>query len=112
MSGIEILSVVEVVTKYEYFWFIFWFFTASFSTLCALISKTLKDPLKDILKCAVLGASVGAMIGAMIMTFNKKPVAYENHYKVTISDEVNFIEFNNKYEVIDQDGLIYTIRER
>lgn len=33
-------------------------------------------------------------------------------YKVTISDEVNFVEFNNKYEIIDQDGLIYIIKEK
>lgn len=33
-------------------------------------------------------------------------------YKVTISDEVNFVEFDNKYEIIDQDGLIYTIKEK
>lgn len=33
-------------------------------------------------------------------------------YKVTISDEVNFVEFNDKYEIIDQDGLIYTIKEK
>lgn len=36
----------------------------------------------------------------------------EYTYKVTISDEVNFVEFNNKYEIIGQDGLIYTIKER
>ena len=33
-------------------------------------------------------------------------------YKVTISDEVNFVEFNNKYKIINQDGLIYTIKEK
>ena len=33
-------------------------------------------------------------------------------YKVTISDEINFVEFNEKYEIINQDGKIYTIRER
>ena len=36
----------------------------------------------------------------------------EYTYKVTISDEVNFVEFNNKYEIIDQDGFIYTIKEK
>lgn len=36
----------------------------------------------------------------------------EYTYKVTISDEVNFVEFNNKYEIIDKDGLIYTIKEK
>lgn len=39
-------------------------------------------------------------------------LAKEYTYKVTISDEVNFVEFNNKYEIIDKDGLIYTIKER
>ena len=33
-------------------------------------------------------------------------------YKVTISDDVGFNEFNKKYEVVEQEGEIYTIRER
>ena len=33
-------------------------------------------------------------------------------YKVTIDETVSFVEFNEKYEVIDQEGEIYTIRER
>ena len=33
-------------------------------------------------------------------------------YKVTVSEEVNFIEFTDKYEILDQEGKIYTVRER
>ena len=33
-------------------------------------------------------------------------------YQVTISDNVNFNEFNNKYKIISQDGKIYTVEER
>jgi hypothetical protein len=33
-------------------------------------------------------------------------------YEVTISEEVNLIEFNEKYEIIDQRGDIYVIQER
>lgn len=33
-------------------------------------------------------------------------------YKVTISDDVGFNEFNKKYKVVEQEGEIYTIRER
>ena len=33
-------------------------------------------------------------------------------YKVTISDDVSLTEFNEKYEIIEQDGKIYTVRER
>lgn len=51
------------------------------------------------------------VIGMFCMAFVTKGTGkYE--YKVTISDEVNFVEFNNKYEIIDQDGLIYTIKEK
>lgn len=34
------------------------------------------------------------------------------HYQVTISEEVSMAEFYEQYEVIDQEGLIYTITER
>lgn len=33
-------------------------------------------------------------------------------YKVTIDDSVNFNEFSEKYEIVDQEGKIYTIQER
>ena len=36
----------------------------------------------------------------------------EYTYKVTISDKVHLVEFNEKYEIINQEGLIYTIREK
>ena len=37
---------------------------------------------------------------------------YQTRYEVTISDDVNFNEFNSKYEVVEQNGLIYTIVEK
>ena len=37
---------------------------------------------------------------------------YQTRYEVTISDEVNFNEFNSRYEVVEQNGLIYTIVEK
>lgn len=33
-------------------------------------------------------------------------------YEVTISDEVNLTEFNERYEIIEQRGDIYVIEER
>lgn len=33
-------------------------------------------------------------------------------YKVTIDDSVSMDEFLDKYEIIDQEGKIYTIKER
>lgn len=33
-------------------------------------------------------------------------------YKVIISDEVSLNEFYDKYEIVDQEGKIYTIKEK
>ena len=33
-------------------------------------------------------------------------------YKVTVSDEVSMTEFMAKYEILEEDGKIYTVRER
>ena len=33
-------------------------------------------------------------------------------YKVTIDDSVSMNEFLDKYEILDQEGKIYTVRER
>lgn len=42
---------------------------------------------------------------------NKNSIDYVE-YKVIISDEVSMNEFLDKYEIIDQEGKIYTVRER
>lgn len=39
-------------------------------------------------------------------------IEYKYSYEVYINDDVNFKEFNEKYEVVDQRGDIYTIIER
>lgn len=33
-------------------------------------------------------------------------------YKVTVSEEVSLSSFNDKYEIIDQEGKIYTVKEK
>ena len=48
-------------------------------------------------------------ITAGISELNQKP--YEQ-YDVLIGDEVPIKEFNNRYEIIEQRGEIYTIKER
>ena len=36
---------------------------------------------------------------------------YETHYQVTVDDSVSINEFQNKYEIIEVEGKIYTVRE-
>ena len=53
-----------------------------------------------------LGAGFGT---AGITHLSDKPYTV---YKVMIDDDVYFKEFNEKYEIIKQDGLIYEVKEK
>ena len=56
--------------------------------------------------CLVLAFLIGSETNKEM---NKKPYT---EYKVLISDEVSWNEFNERYEVINQEGKIYTIKEK
>lgn len=59
-------------------------------------------------KLGVLSALACSLITGFI---TNKPVEYETHYTVTISDEVNFHEFIQNYEIIKQEDKLFTIRK-
>ena len=115
MNGIEILSSAEVVAA-----------TACNTTACAIafwVCLTFFIGLGIYLSivnydwsCLCLSIVVGVVISLLVLVavcnITEYPVAYENQYKVTIDDNVSMNEFNEKYEVVSQEGKIYTIRER
>ncbi len=56
--------------------------------------------------------SVGSLVlGGWGCTENKDSV-HHIEYKVTIDNSVSMTEFMDKYEIIDQEGKIYTVKER
>ena len=55
-----------------------------------------------LISIALFGAGVGAFA----------PREMIPRYQVIIDDGVEFNEFTNKYKIIKQDGLIYTVEER
>lgn len=57
----------------------------------------------------ILGASIGALIGIVADTII--PYQYETVYDVLIDNDVSMTEFLKHYEIIEQDGLIFTVRE-
>ena len=60
--------------------------------------------------CTALFA-VGIFIMAFSFSSNENSI---NHieYKVIIDDSVSMNEFLDKYEILDQEGRIYTVKER
>ena len=109
MSGVEILSSKIIYNTMFPEWClpvgIILFVCFLFGVYIALFKKL------DIL-CAVCAGIAVFSLGMIICscTENEYDINYIQ-YKVTISDEVSMNEFFDKYEIIDQEGKTYTVRE-
>lgn len=117
MSGVEILS-QEPIYETAFLWWLILIFAGVGLIIGIIIAIThyidykLLD-LSDfaiIFLCTVLGAWTG-MIG-MFMTEYETDTIDHIEYKVTINDSVSMNEFLDKYEILDQEGKIYTVKER
>lgn len=61
---------------------------------------------------ALLTAVLSVLLTSILLWVVNKNTPDVTQYEVTISEEVNLIEFNEKYEIIDQRGDIYIIQEK
>ena len=115
MIGIDILSSSEVVVDAIYPYRGVAIGVMFIIAILGIIGGVWLALKKDFYLFVPLGFSLGIVTGALtgykIDMANKEEI-YQTQYKVTISEEVNFVEFNEKYEIIDQEGKIYTIVEK
>ena len=117
MTGVEILSSAEVVAARAHWnWINFWivigiaFVVASVAGLLFALSE---DDMMAFLAMFIAVFIVGGSISGCVVGMNTgEPTAYETHYKVTIDDSVSMNEFLDKYEIINQEGKIYTVKEK
>ena len=114
MSGVEILASEQVVTGYNLSSLAIASMTFVFVICVGLgIYFAIRD--KDFSAILFFG-SVGVLcslcLGAVVDGITKEPSGYETQYKVIISDETLMNEFYDKYEIIKQEGKIFTVRER
>lgn len=117
MNGVEILAVEKIATAYAFNWTVFWagFFTLIVVAVLALfLTGVFRDAFKynlvmQVLIIIIVGALIaGAFLGIVWIT----PTEYETQYKVTADDSVSIVDFYDKYEVLDQEGKIYTVVEK
>ena len=70
----------------------------------------------NIVKIAIIvGVFVSIMLSVIIAPTYFDKLNNEKHetvYDIIIGDEVRFNDFNEHYEIIDQNGNIYTVREK
>lgn len=108
MTGVEILAAGERATDFELngFTFILIF------TLCIIwgIASGFKD--KEYGLGVLIGGIIGIVAGLLAgILVGVTEIEYYPTYKVTISDEVSMNEFTNRYEILEQEGKIYTVKE-
>ena len=62
----------------------------------------------DVIKMLIISASI-TLIGAISLFIFEVP--YYTSYEVILEDSVSMNEFLDRYEILDQRGQIYTIKE-
>lgn len=109
MTGVEILATGKGATDFEPNSIAFLFVLA----LCVIGGLVIGSRDKEYVFGALVGLLIGTCVGFLVsVVVGIAVVEYYPTYKVTISDEVSMNEFMGKYEILNQDGKIYTIKER
>jgi RsiW-degrading membrane proteinase PrsW (M82 family) len=116
MNGVEILNSEIIYETTSCPWLIALFAGIGFLvslTCCIFYWIDVCFDAKDIaivLVCTLVGAIIG-VVAFLNITHETDTVDYIE-YKVTIDDSVSMNEFLDKYEILDQEGKIYTVKER
>ena len=110
MNGVIILATEEVASGYTFNWLAF---LIAFVVVAPLIlflgwANDVLDELSFYVMLCCVGLAVGVLFGNVCST----PTEYETHYKVSVSNDVSLAEFYEHYEVIEQNGLIFTVKEK
>lgn len=116
MTGVEILTSNEVAIEYAFNWTAFWIvggIALVIITAIGIYSYVNGDCDFGIIPSLfIVGLVSGVLLGSMFGEFTRQPTEYTTEYKVTISDEVSMNEFYEHYKVVNQDGKIFTVREK
>lgn len=116
MNGVEILASSEVVVDSAFNWATFGWTCGGLFALCFVIGIIVcalcQCDWENLIGCALIGLMFGGIFGAGVGSGTSIPLAYETRYKVIVSDEVQMNDFVEKYEILYQEGKIYTVMER
>ena len=116
MIGVEILATEEVAIAWASWNWKGFLLTVELAFFIAIIAGILaggSDGWELGVTIFLIVFIVGsALFGTMVGCSTGEPTEYETQYKVVIDDSVSMNEFTEKYKIIDQEGKIYTVREK
>lgn len=116
MSGVEILA-EEIVYKFQPFNLFFWLgIIASiplFLWICRVAYKSRELDVGLIILSLILVFAISLVCGVVTMAtpLIDRKINYIE-YQVIIDDSVSMNEFLNYYQILGQNGKIYTVKER
>ena len=111
MEGVTILNTIEVMAST-------WGFSIVGLIIAILSLLFLIGIIFSIIKNEVFITSFLSMLVVFdvlisIMCFSSANEYFDHYeYQVIIDDSVSLVEFTEKYEILDQEGLIYTVKEK
>ena len=116
MTGVEILNETQVIAESAFGWTAFWIAGSIILGIIIIIGIVLSiTDGPDLVGCIVLigfGILSGLSFGFIWGMWCETPTKYETHYQVIIDDSVSMNDFLDKYEIIDTEGKIFTVKER
>jgi hypothetical protein len=116
MNGVEVLASNKIIADKAFSWPIFVIALGAVIVLSIIIGFliTVTNNMDwDGLRIGIIVGLLFNWVFAIPFGFIfGTPVAYETQYKVIISDEVQMNCFLEKYDILDQEGRIYTVREK
>lgn len=113
MPGVEILNTtIHYKTALPTWVIIVMVVVIAIPLLIAFIGLIRDDDFLRLLgfTCFIVGAAIAALIGISALKPTDKIDYIE--YEVLVDDSVSFAEFNKKYEIVNQKGKIYIVREK
>lgn len=116
MNGVEILNETQVVAESAFNWTAFWI-TGSiifgiFILSGIILSITYGPDLVGWMMVICSGIILCLIFGFLLGVVCETPTKYETQYQVIIYDSVPMNDFLDKYEIIDTEGKIFTVKER
>ena len=116
MQGVEILTSTQVATEMSFnpdvSLITFLVILGLFIFLGIILVITNTCEIEVITGLTFMGIILGVIIGFISGNICTNPADYEIQHKVIISEDVSMNEFTSKYEIIEQEGKIYTVREK
>ena len=109
MTGVEILSIGEIGAGSAFNWVMAILGGGLIGLSVGFMGAAMEDSVGF---GAFLFIFIFIFTGTIIGFGKAKPTHYVPTYKVVISDEVSMNDFMEKYEILEQDGRIYTVKER